>query len=151
MQHVTAYEVAQPESDPFHWHHLLEAKVSRLRELCAEADTSETDVVWFSAVTDEFEEFAEALVAHFEAEESLRQFNDLLQAHPNLKDRIDELIGDHRSMILLLEQVRDSILASAARQKISVELQRLLQAFAAHEETENEIVRAAYGDDPDKE
>jgi len=146
MQPVTAYEVAQAESDPFHWHHVLESKAERLTELSTEPLPRDS-AIWCSTVAAEFEEFANALVAHFEAEESLRHFKDLLDARPELQQQVDDLIADHRTMILTIEQVRDCLLAANSADKLSRELRRLLEAFAAHERAESAIIRAAYGDD----
>ncbi|MDP7016945.1 MAG: hemerythrin domain-containing protein [Pirellulaceae bacterium] len=127
-----------------HEHDELEGALHRLR--LALADRSETPAVMRSL----FHNLATELETHFAHEERGGYFSEVLAAAPRLQNQIELLERQHRPLLVMIKQVRDSIdgrLGATWWEDTAAHFEDFVHHFIEHEVDENSLLQEAYCQD----
>jgi len=88
------------------------------------------------------------LETHFELEEENDYFGYILSRAPRLSDRVDQLLQQHKTMRVdvdeLVEMARQAFSEDGDTTEFASKFQRLRDQLLSHENAENEMLQEAY-------
>ena len=128
---------------PFQEHARLAFLADRLRLMALCPPDVVAERRWLELIHTEINDLGNVLFRHFAFEEHGGYFAEVLLEHPSLADCISRLEHEHDMMTAELEAILNLLCGKPSRSVVAARIVALLDTFAAHEQTENQLAQDA--------